>query len=456
MSQIPSHSSSPPSPASMVEVGDDAPVLERVHPRDGVWLQDSPTNLMVINSIMTFDSMPIETLRQVWAERVMSPGGEREYPRFARRLVRKGGKIYWQEASNFRLEDHIFAVDDPALRTKEGLQAYIGEQASKPIPMDRPPWQLQFVPEMGDGGSAIVSRIHHVMGDGMALIPVLFSMMDVGEGEDGPEPPKTRGTPGQMWKVRLAASLLGGPILGSRALWRPDDSLFHGPELGGTKRVAWTPALDLQAIKDIKNRLGATVNDVLMAVVAGGFRRYSERSGAGEELRNVRVSMPVNVRPPDAPHTMDNRFGAVMLDLPVEVEAPDERLEEVKQRTAKLKRSVEPFVYYGSVNVLLAMLPKGVSRSLVDFYAKKCTAVLSNVPGPQEGLSIAGRRVRAMLFWVPQRANIGLGISILSFSGEVRIGVFADTAILEDPARLVDDMEAELGVYAELASTKSG
>lgn len=417
-----------------------AELIEAVHPRDGVWLQDRAENLMVINSVMTFDRMEIDELRRVWLDRVMAADDGRRYPRFSRLVVRQGRKAWWQEDPAFDIARHIFSVEDAALRTREGLQEYIGRQASLPLPSDRPLWQWHFIPEFGDGGSALVSRIHHVMGDGMALIPVLFSMMDVGETNQ--EPPQTRGTPGAMWLVQLKALLVGGPLLLYKALKRADQSVLHGPPLDGQKRVAWTPAIDLAHIKEIKNQRGCTVNDILMAVVSGGVRRYGERQGSA--IRGFRVSMPVNVRPPSAPPTMDNRFGAVMVELPVDIGPIDTRLQVIKARMNALKRSVEPFVYYGSVTFLLKVLPRRVGRWLVDFYAKKCSAVMSNVPGPQEPLTISGSRVRAMLFWVPQRSTIGLGISILSFSGEVRIGLFADHALVQNPAELVADIEAEL------------
>lgn len=417
-----------------------ARLVAPVHPRDGVWLQDSAQNLMVINSVMTFDRMSVETLREVWMERVMTAGGGRQYRRFALRVVKHKGRAYWQQDPDFRIERHIVEVDDPALSTREGLQDFIGRQASQTLPSDRPLWQLYFVPSFGDGGSALVSRVHHVMGDGMALIPVLFSMMDL----DGfnQEPPRTRGTPGQMWLVKLKALLVGGPMLVRKALLKRNNSLVHGSRLDGHKNVAWTTSVDLAAVKAAKNRLGCTVNDILMAVVSGGIRRYGESKG--HSIRHFRVSMPVNIRAPTEPHTMDNRFGAVMVDLPVAESSVEGRLREVRARMAKLKRSVEPFVYYGSINFLLRGLPKFLSQALVDFYASKCSAVMSNVPGPQEPLTIAGSKVRSMLFWVPQRADIGLGISILSFSGEVRIGIFADQATIPQPLELVAQIEDEM------------
>ncbi len=428
---------------------DDATGLERVHSRDRVWLQDSPANLMVINAIWTLDHISVEDLRRVWQERVLDAeiDGERPYARFFKMVVARGKKPYWRRDPDFDLARHIFTVEDPRLRSPEGVQAYLGEHASRPLPIDRPPWQLRLIPDVGGGQSAVIIRLHHVLGDGMGLMPVLFSLMDVEEGAQ--RPPKTRGVTGKRWQVVLKTVLMAGPLLTARALRPADRSLYHGPELSGEKRFAWSPPIALDEVKAIKNALSATVNDVLMTVVSGGLGRYAGRRG-GEVPDGLRIFIPVNVRHPDARPTMDNRFGAVIVDLPIADADGRRRLERIKQRMDALKRSVEPFVYYGTVSSLLKALPGVASRALLDFLAAKCSVVLSNVPGPQEPLTVAGRRVRGMLFWVPQRANIGLGISILSFSGEVRVGIIADTALVEKPAELIDDMLAELEDLAAL------
>ena len=92
---------------------------------------------------------------------------------------------------------------------------------------------------------------------------------------------------------------------------------------------------------------------------------------------------------------------------------------------------------------MLTVLPQAVSRGLIDFLANKCTAVVTNVPGPQRDITLAGRRVRSLMFWVPQRADIGVGISILSFAGKVQIGVIADAGLVPDPQDLVRAFEEE-------------
>ena len=92
---------------------------------------------------------------------------------------------------------------------------------------------------------------------------------------------------------------------------------------------------------------------------------------------------------------------------------------------------------------MLTALPHGISRRLIDFFANKCTTVITNLPGPPHPLALGGRRLRTLMFWVPQRADIGIGISILTFAGNVQVGVIADTSILADPGVLVRAIEAE-------------
>jgi hypothetical protein len=160
--------------------------------------------------------------------------------------------------------------------------------------------------------------------------------------------------------------------------------------------------------------------------------------------------MPVNVRMPGTPLRLENHFAAVPLELPAGPGPFQDRIKAVKARMDELKRSVTPLVIYRLQRTLLAFLPKAVSRSLIDFLANKCTAVVTNVPGPPGDLRLEGRKLRAMLFWVPQRARIGIGVSILSFAGKVQVGVMADEALMLDPADLVAAFEEEFEALKKL------
>lgn len=424
-----------------------------------MWLQDTPANLMVVNSVLTVDQIDLETLRRLWLERVIQADGGKRYPRFTKRVVTGPRGVCWQEHLDFDLADHIFEAPGASeINSKEKLQDYVGALASKPLPRELPLWQLQLIPELVPGVSAVINRIHHCMADGIALVPTLFSMMDrdspAVEAFANPKPAQVgAGKSGRSkLAVSAAAALAGGPVLLGKALAPRDSSPLHGPACSGTKRVAWTDEIDLSAIKELKDVLGATVNDVLMACVAGAFQRYAETHN-GEPLKRFRVSMPVNVRWPTEPLKMENRFATVLLKLPAHIRDVRERVLATKKRMDRLKRSVEPFVMFGAQNLLLYTLPSAVGRKLVNFYGNKTTCVLTNVPGPQVPISVGGRRVRGMVFWVPQRDLIGIGVSIFSMAGSLRVGVIADTALLPNPGDLVVAFEDEFEALREALAT---
>jgi WS/DGAT/MGAT family acyltransferase len=423
-----------------------ATLLEPVAGADAVWLQDSPTNLMVINAVFVTDRMDLATFRRIFGERVLAVEEGRRYPRFRRRIAWVRGRPWWEEDPGFDLAHHIVAPGEP-IRSTAQLQEYVGREAARPLPSDRPPWQIQVIEEFEDEGTAFLVRIHHCMGDGISLVPIIFELMDPAEPGSAGHLRPAAGAPqarsalhalGLALRVPLAAP----GILLRRMLWPRDRHALHGPPVSGSKRVGWTRPFDLQVVKEAKNRLGATVNDVLMATVSGAFSRYLQAK-AGKAVATIRISMPVNVRPPDEPLRMGNRFAAVPLELPAGIHELPRRVLAVKRRMDALKQSVEPIVVYHIVNVLLQALPQGASRGLIDFLANKCTAVVTNVPGPQRPLLLAGRRVRSLIFWVPQRADIGLGISMMSFSGKVQIGVLADARLVPEPGEMVRAFEEE-------------
>ncbi len=429
------------------EPGDGRPLRTPVAANDAIWLQDTSTNPMVINGVFITDRIDLETFRQLFVDRIINDSDGR-YARFRRRVERSGGRWDWVDDPDFDITRHIVPAGDRELDSTEKLRHYVGAEASKTLPAGQPLWQIQLVENFEDGGSAFLARLHHCIGDGMALVAVMFHLMEELQdaGEAGPasiQPAAGAGAPGRRLLRTLQIPLAAPAILATRMLWVPDRHILHGKKVSGEKRVAWTAPLDLNVVKAIKNRLGATVNDVLMATVSGAISRYIQQHG-GATITRLRVSMPVSVRNPAKTVTLENRFAAVPLELPAGIAHAKERVAAVKQRMDALKRSVAPIVIYGIQSALLKTLPQTVSRGLIDFLANKCTAVVTNVPGPQRGLSVAGRRVRSLLFWVPQRADIGVGISILSFAGKVQIGVISDTVMVPDPASLVRCFEEEI------------
>jgi WS/DGAT/MGAT family acyltransferase len=419
--------------------------VQRIASSDAIWLQDSATNLMVINAVIITDRLDPRTLRRAFRRRVFEGPDPARFERLRCRIAGSGRRRCWERDPAFNLDRHIVATRLKHPHDPAAVQDFVGQEAGRALDPDHSPWKIHVIQSTETDATVLLVRFHHSIGDGEALLGLLFALVD--ETQDRKDDPAgVPAAPGSRWAgglLRTAALPLSAPgILLRRLSWVPDRSPMHGPPLSGHKRVAWTRPLDLRVVKKARHHTGATVNDVLMASVSSAFSRYLEAHGEAAPSRYL-VSMPMNMRSLGKASRCENHFAPVPLELPAGPGSRAQRILEVKARMDQVKCSMVPLVIYNLQRALVTFLPQPASRALIDFLANKCTAVVSNIKGPVRDLTLEGRRVRSMLFWVPQRARIGIGISILSFSGKVQVGVMADEALVPDPEALVAAFEAE-------------
>ncbi len=448
---------------------------ERLSSVDYAWLRmDEPANLMIINGVLVLDE-PVDfgRLRSVVERRLAV------LPRFHQRVVLRKRKPYWEPDSNFDLDAHLQRQPLPEPGDEAALRQVLNGLMSSPLDPERPLWSLHLL-EGYNGGSVLFGKIHHCIGDGVALLMVVLSLTDLAPGPSAAPNPVTgllRGSEEEVHAARElveqimpdAVRLMAMPVealrrtatwvkglgsvaaFGRLALRLPDPrTIFKGP-LGVEKRVAWSDAVPVEEVKAIGRVLGGTVNDVLLTVVAGGMRRYLERRGQPVNGRlSFRAAMPVNLRPLEKMARLGNEFGLIFLSLPAGIVDPAARLTELRRRAAALKRSLEPLVVY-RVLQLLGMTPLVVQKIVVRIFGTKATAVMTNVPGPRETLYLAGKPIREIFFWVPQSGRLGLGFSICSYAGHVRVGVGTDACLVPDPEAIVEGLHEELAAMRELA-----
>jgi diacylglycerol O-acyltransferase / wax synthase len=205
--------------------------------------------------------------------------------------------------------------------------------------------------------------------------------------------------------------------------------------------VAWSEPIPIAGLRRIGQAADATVNDVLLAAVAGSLRSYSLRGR--RPLPAIRVTVPYNLRPLDRAEELGNGFSLVYLDLPVAEASAQRRLSHVRQAMRAIKASPQPWVTFAVLNSV-GLLPVPLQKLAINFFGSKASAVITNVPGPKETVYLAGRPIRQALFWEPESAGIGLGVSIFSYAGEVVVGVIADARLVPDPHRIVDQIPQEL------------
>ncbi|MFV2071211.1 MAG: wax ester/triacylglycerol synthase family O-acyltransferase [Thermoanaerobaculales bacterium] len=444
---------------------------------DAAWLHmETPTNLMQIAGVMSFDEkLEFSALKEVIEDRLLS------YERFRQRVEESALPMVgprWVDDTHFNLRSHLQRVALPDPGGQHELQEMVSSLMSTPLDNSKPLWQFQYI-ENYRGGSAVVARIHHCIADGVALIRVLLGLTD-----DSPTgSPKTRPTRrrrqplgGGLWLPevvndalssarKLTGRLLeegleavldpartgeilsegakGAGVLANLAAMPSDpDTLFKGA-LGTAKRCAWSEVLPLEQVKAFSKREGATINDVLLAGVAGALRRYMIGRKAEVDGVDFRAVVPVNLRPESDTITLGNKFGMVFLQLPIGVADRRGRLRELKRRMDAIKTSSEPLVIFGLLGVVGMAGPEVESLAL-QFFGSKATAVMTNVPGPRQEIYFAGKAMRSMMFWVPQAAKLGLGVSILSYAGQVRLGVVADAGLVPDPEAIIEAFEEEM------------
>jgi WS/DGAT/MGAT family acyltransferase len=444
---------------------------------DAAWLHmESPTNLMLISGVMAFrEKLDFGELKELIEDRLLP------FERFRQKVVLSsipGMGPRWVDDPHFNLRSHLQRVALPDPGGQKELQEYAGTIMSTPLDFSKPLWQFQYI-ENYKGGSALVARIHHCIADGIALVRVLLSLTD-----DSPKgSPKTRRTRrrrkplgGGFWlpevvndavysvgkiTARMVDSTLetladptraaqmvvegakGTGILARLATMPADPETIFKGELTTAKRVAWSEVMPLADVKAYSRSKGATINDLLLAGVTGAIRRYMIGRGAEVDDLNIRAVVPVNLRPDSEIIKLGNKFGLVFLALPIGVADRHERLVELKKRMDKIKASSEPWVIYAILNAVGLTGPKVESLAL-QLFGSKATAVMTNVPGPREEIYLAGKAMRSMMFWVPQSAKLGLGVSILSYAGQVRLGVATDSGLVPDPESIIDAFQEEM------------
>jgi diacylglycerol O-acyltransferase / wax synthase len=459
---------------------------ELMDPVDVAWFHmDRPTNLMVVNLALWYDG-PVDQalLLKVFQERVVS-----RFRRFRQRVADPALTLApwtapeWVDDADFALPRHVHRTRLPAPGGQEALQRTASELASRPLRKDRPLWELHLLEGYG-GGGALLLRTHHAIADGGALMQVLLSLSDPADAgehtgvlpvhDDTASPPLLPGPGGRAAGRAIAAATRAVSAAGdfSAALRasladprkaaeladsaRADSAMLRklafgltthrnrlqGP-LGPGKQRTWTRPVPVGAIKAAGAAAGSTVNDLMLAAITSALRRYLlGHSALAEE---VLVIVPVNLRPAGAslPAGLGNDFGLVFVPLPTGERDPGRRQARVTALMDQIKSSREG-VFVHAMLELMGQIPAAAQNAWIDAFAGQATAIVTNVSGPRHQVQIAGTPVAGMLGWVPVTGPLGLGLSIFSYAGQVRIGLTSDARLVPDHDHLLALLDEEV------------
>jgi len=445
---------------------------------DAAWYHfDGPVNTAVITGILlTRRPLDFDRVKALYAQR-LAP-----FERFSQRVVERGLPLampYWEEMPGFEIEQQLHRVALPPPGGKPALVALINDLASTPLDRARPLWDVHVVDRVGSG-SALITRVHHCIGDGTANVLVVRALYDTSA--DVPLEPvaassRRRSAPGLVERLfapaiefaessygqvrsavdtvadvvkhpqqsleKAAVALAGAGMLAAELLRTPDPKSPLKGDFGLGKRVAWSEPVRLDDVKSIGAPMGAKINDVLVAGMTGALRAYLKKRRVDVDHMTVRAMVPVDLRPPERASELGNEFGVVLLELAIRCRDPLARLRLTKAHMDELKRSPEPVAALALFGIL-GRVPKVVQDLAVRLFESKASVVMTNVAGPKEPLYVAGVPIDRFMFWVPYPGEeLGMGISILSYKGYATLSVIADARLVPDPEAITERFHRE-------------
>jgi len=409
-------------------------------------------------------------------------------PRYRQRLafVPFGqGRPVWVDDPHFNIGFHVRHTALPSPGGEAELRRLCGRVFSQEMDRSRPLWELWLVEGFSDDRFALLSKTHHALVDGVSGVDIATVLFDTSptpaptgaapEWVPRPLPSDaqlladalleratvpgeiTRGIRHALRGPRQVATRLGRAAAGVGALARVVQSAPPSPlnvRIGPHRRFSWVAA-DLQDLKQVKATLGGTVNDVVLAVVAGALGRYLDRRGELADDLTLRAMVPVSIRADLERGALGNRVAAMWASLPVSMSDPVQRLLAISREMEGVKRSGQA-VGAQVLTELTGFAPPTIVAQAARLQTRQrmFNLVVTNVPGPQYPLYMLGRRLEAMYPMVPLAGGQALGIAIISYDGRLNFGLVADYDALPDLEDLADDLTAAIAELVEAAGPR--
>ena len=401
-------------------------------------------------------------------------------PRYRQRLAfvpLHQGRPVWVDDPHFNVGFHVRHTALPSPGGDEQLKRLAGRVFSQALDRSRPLWEIWLVEGLAGERFALLSKTHHALVDGISGVDIATVLFDA-----SPEPMPVA-PPEQDWVARplpssaqlLADALLervtvpgeivrgvkatlrgprqvagrmirtvGGVSAMARAGLQPAPPSPLNVRIGPHRRFTWVEG-DLDRFKAVKNALGGTVNDVVLASVAGALGRYLRMHGEITDDAILRAMVPVSIRADVERGALGNRVAAMWAPLPLGITDPVQRLLTISRDMEGIKSSGQA-VGAQVLTELTGFAPPTIMAQAARLQAhqRMFNLVVTNVPGPQFPLYMLGRRLNAMYPMVPLAENQALGVAIMSYNGQLNFGLNADYDAVPDLEALADELRASI------------
>jgi WS/DGAT/MGAT family acyltransferase len=411
-------------------------------------------------------------------------------PRFRRRLMSvpyDQGRPVWVDDERFDITYHVRHTALPKPGTREQLLALTQRIEEHLLDRERPLWELWFVEGLEDGNIAIVQKTHHALIDGVSGVDVATLLLDVSPEHTKPvvEPWTAEAPPSPTELlldtlrervtepaeiVRSVRSLVRGPVRAARqfgklvqsmATMATRDAIAPATSINGhtgRHRLLAPVRIPLADVKEVRKHLDGTVNDIVLAGVAGAMQRLFAHRGEDTTGVKLRVMIPVSVRADEQRGALGNKVSAMFVSLPVGPMSPADRLAAIREQTQHLKEKEQAVGADFLINMTDYVAPTLMSLAARAVHRQRfLNLIVTNVPGPQFPLYMMGARVLESYPIVPLTRNLTVVVGILSYDGTLHFGLWADRDLFSDVEVLaagLDDAFAELGKVAREVSAQ--
>jgi len=417
--------------------------------------------LIVLEPDAGGDPLSPERLRERLRERID------RLPLLRRRIeIPRRGHPVWVEDPAPDLDWHLAAHDPGAPLGEAGFRALAGEILAERLDHSRPLWRIDAIPLQG-GALGLVGRIHHALADGVTAVRTVAELLwdrppggeadpagGAGAGPGGraagagdtPQPAPVPGAkpPADRSGAAPAAEHREPPLLvrlpgALRRELRPGRDTPLDRHIGSDREIAWT-VFPLERLKRIGHGGGGTVNDAVLAVVAGGLRRWLAESGSAPV--DLRAQVPVCLHLRDDDESIGNRDSFLNVELPLTEPDPASRLRTIASETRERKLDHDAEALYAFFHALGRFRPlyRGVTRVISG--PREFALSVSNVPGPRERPTICGHELREFCSFAEPADRHALRVAVISLGGELAFGLCSDPEAIPGLNRLADALEA--------------
>lgn len=460
---------------------------------------ETPSMHMHVCGLAIFD--PSTAAEELTYDRIVELTEERLHlaPMFRQRLVTVPFELHhpiWVDDPDFDLRFHIRQASLPSPGGPRELAAFAAHVTSLPLDRSRPLWEMYIVDGLDDGNIAMITKTHHAAVDGVSGMELTLAMLDVTPDpapiEQPEEPWRPETVPSDLSMLSYAInSLVRQPVRVARALPKtvrgavntvalrrrptepglaPPPAPFQAPRT--SLNVAISPRrsfaycdIDLDELKSVKNSLGGTLNDVVLAVTAGGLVRWFDAKGEHPD-RSLSAMVPISIRSEEQSGTAGNQVSSMIVSLATDVADPVERLHAISASTAGAKEStkaigasmLQDWAEFAAP-ALAARAARLYSRmNLADRHRPPFNLTISNVPGPPFPLYSYGAKMVANYPMGPISEGGALNVTVTSYQGQMSFGLHADAQSVPDPWEISDAIQAaaaELIAAARPPATRS-